>query len=67
MFKLKIQLCLGELANDDPTARDLSNQFIEVVRKMTEQIAIEKALVVDIEKVSCVNEQRKDGRNILAV
>lgn len=63
MFKLKIQMNLGELNGDDPTARGLSNQIIEAMKIALKQLAV----TVEVEKATCVNEQRKDGRNILSV
>ena len=65
MFKLKIQINLGELHGDDPTAREIARRFIDGVQLLAEQVAIEKAHAITFEKVSCINEQRKDGRNIL--
>ena len=65
MFKLKIQMNLGELSNDDPTARAMSKRIVEHVKVLLENELATAA--VNIERVACVNEQRKDGRNILAV
>lgn len=65
MFKLKVQMNLGELHGDDPTARDMAKRLIDGIHLLAEQIAIEKAHVITFEKVACINEQRKDGRNIL--